>query len=678
MGNIKVKDLTDTGSVTVDNEIMVLTNATNNTVQNITVNNLLTSVISSDANNALQKGNDNKLYTADTDTKIGNLSNLDTTDKSSVVNAINELSTIIDPTLQYATMNNSKALETGAISTDTTIMADVIKYSQSTFDPYKYSYIGSSTFAIDDGVASNFNSTNYATTPLIDVSNTSFTVYLGKVNSNTASISQAILTETNTSAFYVVLAGSVKVFRLQVGGSSTYAPITLTDNTDYYVKLVYTAPDLYLCVSTDNKNWTNSTPVSVINPLSNIQLKIGANTDNTLFMTGSYDLKQFKVKTDAGLTLFSCNKTGVDQYGEYTTTSTAPTITADGIASDFSQTKLVQFDYNLTTDYNTLEIDLGEITLARTGKSQWFFKATETDNGISKGFVIMIYTNNRSRWFAGSGGSNYDIESAKQGNITYAANQRIHFKLVFNGTRYTLYSSINGGAWQVDSYSDSTLKINFNTTVLLGGDGASSNVVSGTYNLNGISIKKDGISDYLLEFIPYTLSKTGSKVVDSVYRDRVTAVYNALGYAPYYTLSDTDFTLPMGELYGMIDPNRFDGQWIWKGNLISSTTAVGTTAIDLSSLLPNDEYDYLCVFRNYISRQDNSNVNTTITFTVDGNIVFFNGIQGGATSNDTTGIASQFVALIGASRSMNLDISTHSLYSQTTTIDMYRRIGTNK
>ena len=53
--------------------------------------------------------------------------------------------------------------------------------------------------------------------------------------------------------------------------------------------------------------------------------------------------------------------------------------------------------------------------------------------------------------------------------------------------------------------------------------------------------------------IPYTLSKTGSKIVDVAYRDKVQALYNQEGKADYYTIDETNqnFTLPMGEIYGM-------------------------------------------------------------------------------------------------------------------------------
>jgi hypothetical protein len=33
-------------------------------------------------------------------------------------------------------------------------------------------------------------------------------------------------------------------------------------------------------------------------------------------------------------------------------------------------------------------------------------------------------------------------------------------------------------------------------------------------------------------------------------------MYEQSGYAPYYTLGDNDFTLPMGEIYGMIENLR--------------------------------------------------------------------------------------------------------------------------
>lgn len=65
MANIKVKDLAVTSTINTDNEIMVMTDDTNNIVQNITVENLLTNILSDNAKNVLVTGTDKKLYVKD-------------------------------------------------------------------------------------------------------------------------------------------------------------------------------------------------------------------------------------------------------------------------------------------------------------------------------------------------------------------------------------------------------------------------------------------------------------------------------------------------------------------------------------------------------------------------------------------------------------------------------------
>lgn len=74
--------------------------------------------------------------------------------------------------------------------------------------------------------------------------------------------------------------------------------------------------------------------------------------------------------------------------------------------------------------------------------------------------------------------------------------------------------------------------------------------------------------------IPYTLSKTGSKIVDVAYRDRVIDLYEQEGQAGYYTIDEPNknFTLPMGEIYGMIGQR----------SLISSTVTE-TNRVDIYS-----------------------------------------------------------------------------------------------
>lgn len=82
---IQVKDLQATGSITNTASLLALTDSTNNTVNLISKNDFVESLVSSTANNGLS-ADENGLVVAN----IGNLSDLQTTVKSSVVDAINE------------------------------------------------------------------------------------------------------------------------------------------------------------------------------------------------------------------------------------------------------------------------------------------------------------------------------------------------------------------------------------------------------------------------------------------------------------------------------------------------------------------------------------------------------------------------------------------------------------
>ena len=58
--------------------------------------------------------------------------------------------------------------------------------------------------------------------------------------------------------------------------------------------------------------------------------------------------------------------------------------------------------------------------------------------------------------------------------------------------------------------------------------------------------------------IPYTEADSTSRIVDVAYRGRVKDLYEQTGEALFYTLDEQnqDFTLPSGDIYGMITKNR--------------------------------------------------------------------------------------------------------------------------
>ena len=87
---VQVNNLQTVSTLSNTASILALTDATNNTVNLIGKNDLSGSLVSTTANNGLSN-DENGLFVPN----IGNLADLDTTDKSSIVNAINSLNAVI-------------------------------------------------------------------------------------------------------------------------------------------------------------------------------------------------------------------------------------------------------------------------------------------------------------------------------------------------------------------------------------------------------------------------------------------------------------------------------------------------------------------------------------------------------------------------------------------------------
>ena len=102
---------------------------------------------------------------------VGDLSQLETADKSSLVNALNEA---IDSTLNGASrdlsnlsdLGNDKLRSLNSYANYGELLADadglsfVQKYAHSTFDLSKFTVVGSPTIT-SDGIASGFSNSNY-------------------------------------------------------------------------------------------------------------------------------------------------------------------------------------------------------------------------------------------------------------------------------------------------------------------------------------------------------------------------------------------------------------------------------------------------------------------------------------------------------------------------------------
>lgn len=119
---IEVKDLQNASTLSNTASILALTDATNNTVNLVSKNDFSDSLVSSTANNGLSN-DENGLYVPN----IGNLSDLDTTDKSSIVDAINE---VVETQKQPIT---TMAAASGTISLNDNTIYNIIPVANITF-----------------------------------------------------------------------------------------------------------------------------------------------------------------------------------------------------------------------------------------------------------------------------------------------------------------------------------------------------------------------------------------------------------------------------------------------------------------------------------------------------------------------------------------------------------------
>ena len=230
----------------------------------------------------------------------------------------------------------------------------------------------------------------------------------------------------------------------------------------------------------------------------------------------------------------------------------SPTISDDGIITNTSNLNCVLVNNIDLRTANSWEIDL-LINIQDTDLSNNICLVFNTDNRL----VFQITPNLHVDSFVNVGTKNINLFSNE--NIIQQGLNKVKFK----------YDSSSGYSIFVDDIqvasNTTTSKTIANGSFYIGG-GYSTLFMNepNSIDLKSFAIWVDGVpvfngnitgTDTINEIqIPYTLSKTGSKIVDVAYRDRVQDLYQQTGEALYYTIDEPNqnFTLPMGEVYGMI------------------------------------------------------------------------------------------------------------------------------
>lgn len=492
-------------------------------------------------------------------------------------------------------------LDEGELLTDREGLTDVNFFASSEFDINKFTKVGSPIIS-NDGVMSNISASNYVK---IDTSNITYSKSLEIIfpirRTSLDSAQWFASSGTNVASSGGIWLGfsiGNKIRFFASSGNGTYdiasEPIsteTLVFATKYYIKLQWTGTQYIISYSRDKITWTTAITVdsSTIAPLNNADLFLGYGS-GAAFFQGDYFLNEVLIKAD-DKPVFSGNETGIDVVKpvNYTTVG-SPTITDDGIAT-FAANKYITLP-EIDVTGKTFEIDFGKITPNNVTTTQNII------SGVNSNLLTIGVAGSNSRIFATSTNWSNAINTDP-----LTANNTYYLKAGYDGTNAYLSLSTDG-----INYTKTTVELTTQFTTLSLKIGT---LYNGTapilfpYDLNQFKFYVDNKLVYQpCLLIPYAESSTHSKIVDSFYRDRVLDVYNQKGKARYFTLSDTDFTLPMGEIYGMMNTvvdsyiNGTSGYRVYEDGYCEqwgyiATNSSGVNSYTVTLLIPYKDTNYI-------------------------------------------------------------------------------------
>lgn len=452
-------------------------------------------------------------------------------------------------------INQSKALETGNVSSDKDVYADIVKYAHSTFDKSKFEVTGSPVIT-NDGIASGLqphNETRILLNDTFNVADKNFRfTFGGKLNGLpeqdiTANAPLVDIRDSVNNKWIQVFQlknGNIQMANSHYGGTSIYSsaftPVDL--NGDFSAELLVNEENIVLNFYQNSGKQTIQ--FAYQNKLEEVKVRLAYGLENAF--PGSYDLKQCSLNIN-NIPVFSGNITGIDTIkpDDYTVVG-SPVISADGI---FENT------YNKTNYIESTEtFDLS------SGKFKFQTLINYSGNQkTSAGIMGFISGNNRfaisynwTKWLI-----NIITDTTLSADFPASYNMPVLLTADCNGSTMQLTALDTNGVSRNSSIDVSSVDFSlFKEAIfkLQAGQWSITEPFKIDLNLTKLWINGNLIYQPCLK-IPYTQSKTGSKIVDVAYRDRVQDMYEQFGYAPYYTIDETnnDFTLPMGEIYGFYE-----------------------------------------------------------------------------------------------------------------------------
>lgn len=469
-------------------------------------------------------------------------------------------------------LNVSKMYETGAVSNDTKGFEELLKRAHSTFDKSKFTIKGSPIIT-DDGIASNFTHANFIQTiPVSKISLNTFmitcdfkwignqgTIFSSAIGGSTE-YGIALIINANKLVFYSSSNGTEwNVVNFKTGSTS------LVSKNIYKVSVIFTGTQ-YICMLL-NKNTGALTTEFTVDSTDKVfaglnMINFGGNS-YWQPLNGSIDLKSIAVWAD-GVPVFNGNKTGlyVAKSDNYEVVG-SPTISDDGILTNCpSQNDYLSATIPSLSQFEKVRIEFELKVKEIPSGTRGIFNIPNDENPATanNGTYAWLSSNGFNINLAYNSGS--DNGTASNNNCPVAVGDFI--KVVAEGYKNSV------GSFKVSKNNQAFSELpltyanvcNFQeaTKLFLGitGTGRQMQTVA-EFDINSFKIYGDDNLIYqpCLK-IPYTETFEHPNVVDVAYRNRVQDLYEQTGEALFYTIDEQNqnFTLPMGDIYGMITKNR--------------------------------------------------------------------------------------------------------------------------
>lgn len=605
-------------------------------------------------------------------------------------------------------IKSSNAYITGEILNEEKGYTQLLKMKRSTFDVSKFTVVGSPVIS-DDGIASGFDNSNYIQAiQLKHLANKSWVIKTKWINQGkTGTSSVNVFYDMGSYRAWGSISFSTALKQLaffsrtgtkdDTNNEKAWAVKYLSDIPNYIIASI--SFDIKTGTYTAKADWgggevligtytptTENKQLYMINNFPDKYVRIGTGSDNE-YNKNATDLKQFSVEADE-VEIFSGNETGIDviKPDNYEVVGN-PVISNDGVASGFASNNYLKTTSLALKSTDNIKIK-GEFTTSAV------LNTTQTIINYSE-FITVFIDNDKLKVYEYSEyiNSQYALETNKKYYFVYTTTNS------GKNRKLELFDENNVQIEQIELSSTSTFSSS-SDIVTIGIGKNKEYPFLGTINLNTFKIyTNDNLIYQACLRIPYTKSRTGSKIVDSDYRDRVQDVYEQFGTALYYTLDQTNknFTLPMGEIYGVIEQKDvrselnlkanlslnnlsdtgkkvIDGQWVQSVKDISTATAVGTYTIDLADYLPVDDYSYEIYInadaytgsneaRTYISAMNNDMTTSKITL-----------LWGASYARQNTNIA---IVIADKTRKITIQHEQGKWSSFNLKAIGYRRLGTN-